>query len=133
MISNEMTGLKDASQAWSVILTVFSKRSIVSQEQSSATARRAGRTIDFSWFMTREITILAGSRMGSVPSPAGQSTFSTCSLAFSNSSFIITTDFWMVASLALDPVVLISRPISCRTKESFLPLLSPASSSSDMK
>lgn len=56
-----------------------------------------------------------------------QSTFSTCSFAFSSSSFICTTHFWMVESYALDPVVLISRPISCRMKDSFLPLEGSAS------
>ncbi len=49
------------------------------------------------------------------------STFPNCSLIFSNSSFIITTDFWISASFAFDPIVLISRPISCARNPNFLP------------
>src|SRR4030095_4036143 len=49
------------------------------------------------------------------------STFRICSFAFSSSSFMITTHFWIVASYALAPVVFISLPISWSMKESFLP------------
>jgi len=45
----------------------------------------------------------------------------SCSLIFSSSSFIITTCFCISASLALEPMVLISRPISWAIKPSFLP------------
>ncbi len=38
--------------------------------------------------------------------------FSVCSLIFSKSSFMFTTCRCMLASLAFDPMVLISRPIS---------------------
>ena len=44
-----------------------------------------------------------------------------CSLIFSRSSFILTTSFWMSVLFAFEPVVLISRPISCAMKPSFLP------------
>src|SRR6476620_9684673 len=49
-------------------------------------------------------------------------TFNICSFNFSSSSFISTTHFCMAASYALEPVVLISRPISWRTKDNFFPL-----------
>ena len=45
----------------------------------------------------------------------------SCSLIFSSSSFISTTSFCISTWLAFEPVVLISRPISCATKASFLP------------
>ena len=48
-------------------------------------------------------------------------TFSTCSLICSSSSFILTTMFCISAWLDLEPVVLISRPISWAMKPSFLP------------
>lgn len=41
-----------------------------------------------------------------------QTTLSTCSLIFSSSSFMSTTSFCMSELLALEPMVLISRPIS---------------------
>lgn len=44
---------------------------------------------------------------------------STCSLICSSSSFIMTTIFCISAWLLLDPVVLISRPISWAMKPSF--------------
>ena len=47
--------------------------------------------------------------------------FMLCSRIFSSSSFILTTHCWMPAWLALEPVVLISRPISWMMKPSFLP------------
>src|SRR5690606_9134053 len=50
------------------------------------------------------------------------STLSICSLIFSSSSFICTTSCCMGAWLALDPMVLISRPISWAMKPSFFPL-----------
>ena len=58
---------------------------------------------------------------------ATYNTFKTCSFAFSSSSFISTTHCWIVESYAFEPVVLISRPISWRIKESFFPLLSSGS------
>ena len=48
-------------------------------------------------------------------------TLSTCSLICSNWSFIATTTFCISAWLALEPVVLISRPISWAINPSFLP------------
>ncbi len=48
-------------------------------------------------------------------------TFSTCSFICSSSSFMRTTMFCISARLLLLPVVLISRPISCAMKPSFLP------------
>ena len=50
------------------------------------------------------------------------SALSTCSLICSSSSFIFTTMFCISAWLLLEPVVLISRPISWAMKPSFLPL-----------
>ena len=60
-------------------------------------------------------------------------TFNICSLAFSNSSFIKIKSCCISTSLALEPVVLISRPNSCKIKESFLPLLISFSASIDLK
>jgi len=65
--------------------------------------------------------------------PAHYNTFKTCSFAFSSSSFISTTHCWMVESYAFEPVVLISRPISWRIKDSFLPLPSSCPSRMDLK
>ena len=48
----------------------------------------------------------------------------SCSLIFSSSSFMPTTRCCTVASLALEPMVLISRPISWARKASFLPTAS---------
>lgn len=50
-----------------------------------------------------------------------QRTFIACSLIFSNSSFIKITYCCTNASLALEPIVLISLPISCEMNPSFLP------------
>src|SRR5690606_27932330 len=50
------------------------------------------------------------------------STLSICSLIFSSSSFICTTSCCMGAKLALDPMVLISLPISWAIKPNFFPL-----------
>lgn len=55
------------------------------------------------------------------------STLSDCSLIFSSSSFIRTTSFCMSAWLDLDPIVLISRPISWAMKPSFFPQFSSLS------
>src|SRR5436190_13281104 len=55
---------------------------------------------------------------------ADQRMFITCSFTFSSSSFISTTSRWMAASLAFDPMVLISRPISCAMKLSLRPCCS---------
>ena len=51
-------------------------------------------------------------------------TFNNCSLIFSSSSFMPTTSFCMAASLALEPKVFTSRPISWAIKPNFLPLAS---------
>ena len=48
----------------------------------------------------------------------------SCSFIFSSSSFMPTTRCCTVASLALEPMVLISRPISWARKASFLPTAS---------
>ena len=64
---------------------------------------------------------------GRPPLSLFHSTFSTCSLICSSSSFIMTTMFCISAWLLLLPVVLISRPISCAMKPSFLPTPRPSS------
>src|SRR5262245_1474958 len=51
----------------------------------------------------------------------GYSKFSSCSRNRSSSPFIATTACCMAASLALEPIVLISRPISCARNPSCLP------------
>jgi hypothetical protein len=48
---------------------------------------------------------------------------SICSLIFSSSSFIFTTNFCIGASFDLDPMVLISRPISWEIKFIFFPMI----------
>ena len=47
--------------------------------------------------------------------------FCTCSLIFSSSDLISTTHPERIRSFPLEPMVLISRPISCKRKSSFLP------------
>src|SRR5690554_2733577 len=47
--------------------------------------------------------------------------FRICSLIFSSSSFISTTNRWISVWFALLPMVLISRPISWQIKPSFFP------------
>lgn len=49
------------------------------------------------------------------------STLRLCSFIFSSSSFMRTTSFWMSWSLALEPIVLISRPISWAINPSLRP------------
>jgi len=51
-----------------------------------------------------------------------QRILSTCSFIFSNSFFISTTICCIAAWLALEPKVLISRPISCAMNPSLRPL-----------
>ena len=49
------------------------------------------------------------------------SRFCTCSRIFSNSDFTSTTNFEMSKLFAFEPIVLISRLVSCNKKSSFLP------------
>jgi hypothetical protein len=65
--------------------------------QSGLQARRKGYEEEKVKYVFQGI-LFCKDRRDKPSGPPGQRTFNTCSLAFSSSSFIRTTNFWMAAS-----------------------------------
>ena len=127
--SNENEGCLDTCHSFFGKLSNFSKTSMVLQEKSAmALTKYPVKSTKKLYFFTDQFYIKLHTC-----TDKSYKTFNICSLAFSNSSFINITSCCISTSLALEPVVLISRPNSCKIKESFLPLLISVSASIDLK
>jgi hypothetical protein len=127
--SNEKEGCLDTCHSFFGKLSDFSKISMVLHEKSAmALIKHTIKSTKKLYFFTDLFYIKLHTC-----SHKSYKTFNICSLAFSNSSFIKITSCCISTSLALEPVVLISRPNSCKIKESFLPLLISFSASIDLK
>jgi hypothetical protein len=127
--SNENVGCLDTCHSFFGKLSNFSNTSMVLHEKTTAQQRiQVVKSPKKLYFFTDLFYIKL-----QTCTHKSYKTFNICSLAFSSSSFIKITNCCISTSLALDPVVLISRPNSCKIKESFLPLLNSFSSKMDLK
>ena len=148
-IVNVNSGLKLLFHLNPGIVTSFSYRSMVVHERYKTQGTRNKKQVFISFILQRynaqdtryteqEQKVFVDEILKNIeyhvrllnPEPCSlclHKTFRICSFAFSSSSFITTTHFWIDESYAFAPVVLISLPISCNIKESFFPFDSSGS------
>ena len=127
--SNEKVGCLDTCHSFFGKLSNFSKTSMVLHENSTIQlTKQVVKSPKKLYFFTDQFYVKLQTCLHK-----SYKTFNICSLAFSSSSFIKITSCCISTSLALEPVVLISRPNSCKINESFLPLLISFSASMDLK